>query len=155
MQKRIAVLMFISLVPIFAINAPAADELSPVVVSPLTAAATPVTGTDGKFHIVYELVLTNANATPATLQKVEVLDASDPAKVLAWYEGQELQTHVRKPNGVPVADAAFSLAGRIPVADFEKAVGVEGDWRRGILASPESKKTAYPLNLDMAREVGR
>ena len=69
MQKRIAALILVSLVPIFAINAPAADQFTPVVVSPLTAAAIPFTGTDGKIHIVYELVLTNANATPATLQK--------------------------------------------------------------------------------------
>lgn len=80
MLERIALLMFVSLVPIVAINARAADEFSPVVVSSLTAAATPFTGTDGEIHVVYELAFTNANATPATLQKVKVLDASDPAK---------------------------------------------------------------------------
>jgi hypothetical protein len=37
----------------------------------------------------------------------------------------------------------------IPVADFEKAVGVEGDRRRGMMASPEFKKNACPLNLDV------
>jgi hypothetical protein len=52
-------------------------------------------------------------------------------------------------NGLPYLIDSFSLAGRIPVADFEKAVGVEGDWRRGMLASPEFKKNAYPLNLDI------
>jgi hypothetical protein len=52
MLKRLALLMFVSLVPIFAVNAPAADEFSPVVVSSLTAAATPFSGTDGKIHIV-------------------------------------------------------------------------------------------------------
>jgi hypothetical protein len=122
MLKRIPLLMFVSLVPIFAVNAPAADEFSPVVVSSLTAAATPFTGTDGKIHIAYELVFTNAKATPATLQKVEVLDASDPAKVLVSYEGQELQTPLRVPNSARVANAVLELGGtRLLLVDFTLA----------------------------------
>jgi hypothetical protein len=41
------------------------------------------------------------------LQKVEVLDASDPAKVLVSYEGQELQTPLRVPNSARVANAVL------------------------------------------------
>jgi hypothetical protein len=33
------------------------------------AKAWPFTGTDGRLHIVYELVLTNTNPTPATLKQ--------------------------------------------------------------------------------------
>jgi hypothetical protein len=71
------------------------DQFTPLVVSALTTNARPFQGTDGRLHIVYELVLTNANATPATLKKVEVLEASDNSKVLGSYEGQDLLSHLR------------------------------------------------------------
>jgi Peptidase family M23 len=66
------------------------DQFTALVASALTANARPFLGTDGRLHLVYELVLTNTNATPATLQKVEVVDASDPSKSLASYAGQDL-----------------------------------------------------------------
>ena len=67
------------------------DQFTPVTVSPLTENTQPFPGTDGKYHIVYELLVTNAKPTPATLKKVEVLDAgsqnrSAPA-VIAAYDG--------------------------------------------------------------------
>jgi len=40
------------------------------------------TGTDGKVHIVYELLLTNALAVPVTVSTVEVLDADSNATLL-------------------------------------------------------------------------
>lgn len=40
------------------------------------------TGTDGKFHLVYELLLTNAMTITATVSMVEVLDADSGATVM-------------------------------------------------------------------------
>jgi len=40
------------------------------------------TGTDGKVHLVYELLLTNALAVPVTVSTVEVLDADSNATLL-------------------------------------------------------------------------
>jgi hypothetical protein len=51
------------------------DQFTPVIVSPLTGSTRLFPGTDGKYHVVYELVVTNTKPTPATLKKVEVLDA--------------------------------------------------------------------------------
>ncbi len=75
------------------------DQFTPVVVSALTSTATPVLGTDGQQHIVYELVITNTNGTPATLNKVSVLDGSDPSKVLASFEGADLLSRLRMAIG--------------------------------------------------------
>ncbi len=50
----------------------------------------PFTGTDGKAHVAYDLQLTNAGPAPATLQRVEVVDASDTARVLASFSGGAL-----------------------------------------------------------------
>jgi len=52
---------------------PPTDTFTPVVVSPLAPHTAPVLGTDGKYHVVYELMLVNAKAPPATLQRLAVL----------------------------------------------------------------------------------
>jgi Peptidase family M23 len=73
-----------------------ADQYTPVVVSALNPETQIFPGTDGRQHIVYELVLTNASAVAATLQKIEVVDAGDLANVLASYEGSALLSRLRK-----------------------------------------------------------
>src|SRR5271163_1531155 len=83
---------------------PPADAFTPLVVSALTPNTGIFLGTDGRLHLVYELVLTNANATPATLKKIEVLNASDIARVLVSFEGTDLfffssrRRHTRSDN---------------------------------------------------------
>lgn len=69
---------------------PPVDIFTPVVASTLAPTTAPVLGTDGKFHVVYELKLTNTKAVPATLQKVEVLDGGDPSRVIVTFEGDTL-----------------------------------------------------------------
>jgi hypothetical protein len=52
------------------------DVFTPVTVSLVGSdSEAAVKGTDGRYHVVYELLLTNAKAVPATLKAVEVLDA--------------------------------------------------------------------------------
>jgi Peptidase family M23 len=71
------------------------DQFTPVIVSPLTAQTQPFLGTDEKQHVVYELVLANTNPTPATIQKIEVLNAADPTDVVAAFDGNGLLTRLR------------------------------------------------------------
>ena len=52
---------------------PAEDVFTAIVGSILGGPTSWVHGTDGRHYVVYELVLTNAKAVPATLQAVEVL----------------------------------------------------------------------------------
>ncbi len=66
------------------------DAFTPIIVQPVSQATTPVKGTDGKMHVVYDLQLTNASRVPATIDKVEVVDAHDSGKVLATYAGKQL-----------------------------------------------------------------
>ena len=51
----------------------AGDVFTPVIASTLSAEAYPILGTDGAYHVVYELQLTNTKSLPATIQKLEVL----------------------------------------------------------------------------------
>ena len=95
------------------------DKFTPVVVSAFTPNARPVAGTDGKTHLVYELILTNTNPTAATLQKLEVLDASAPSKVLSSFEGQDLLSHLHTTGGGGVDNAVIEFNGtRLFLIDF-------------------------------------
>src|SRR5690606_10361884 len=49
-----------------------ADEFTPVTAAPVGGHPGAVPGTDGRFHLVYELALTNTKAAPATLGAVTV-----------------------------------------------------------------------------------
>ena len=86
----------------------AADRFTPVVVSALMSTATPVLGTDNQQHIVYELVITNTNGTPATLNKISVLDGSSPGKIIASFEGKELLSRLRMTIGGAVDNAEIA-----------------------------------------------
>ena len=51
------------------------DVFTPVIVSTIARTTAPVRGTDGKLHVVYELLLTNGHLAPATIDRIQVLDA--------------------------------------------------------------------------------
>ncbi|MEA2718099.1 MAG: hypothetical protein QOI99_2416, partial [Actinomycetota bacterium] len=59
-------------------------------VTPIGGGTFPFAGTDGKFHVAYDLLLLNATALPATLERLDVVDAKDPTKVVATFSGNAL-----------------------------------------------------------------
>ena len=59
------------------------DVFTPVIASALSPETHAVRGTDNAYHIVYELQLTNTRSLPATVQGIDVLDASNASKQLA------------------------------------------------------------------------
>lgn len=71
------------------------DELTPVVAVAVPGDVLPVLGVDGKFHLVYELRLSNARAAQATMLKVEAVDAADPGRIVGSLEGTALLTSLR------------------------------------------------------------
>lgn len=66
------------------------DAFTAITVRALSAATLPFLTSDGKYHIVYDLELTNASRVPATIERVDVVDAATPATVLASYSGTAL-----------------------------------------------------------------
>jgi hypothetical protein len=102
----------------------AADQFTPVLVTTLNPATAAFPGTDGKQHVVYELMLTNANPTLAIIQKIEVLDAHDPSHVVAGYEGTSLRSQLRTLGKTPVADTDIEFNGaRIFLVQLAFATG--------------------------------
>jgi hypothetical protein len=87
-------------------------EFTPLAASVLTD-PTPVRGTDGRFHLAYELVLTNVMEMSIGIERIDVLD-SDTHQVLLSLAGSMLPANMNPlvaglPPGVP-PDAATTIA---------------------------------------------
>jgi Peptidase family M23 len=84
----------------------------------------PVLGTDRRYHLLYELRLSNRGPIPATLQQLDVVDA-DSRVVVQTFEGDALASRVRDVRGVPAGDTAIEPGGeRLLVIDLAFPVGV-------------------------------
>jgi hypothetical protein len=77
------------------------DALTPVLVRSVASIVAPVLGDDGRYHVVYELWLTNAKALPATVGRIEVLDAADHSRVVKSLSGDELAAAFVRLTGRP------------------------------------------------------
>jgi murein DD-endopeptidase MepM/ murein hydrolase activator NlpD len=66
------------------------DAFTAVVAHPISAPTFPFLGTDGKYHISYDLQLTNGSRLPATIDKVDVVDAATPTTVITSLTGTQL-----------------------------------------------------------------
>lgn len=58
-------------------------------------------GTDGLHHVVYELELTNTKIAPATLRRIDLLDADAPTRLLASYMDQNIVARLRTLQPLP------------------------------------------------------
>jgi murein DD-endopeptidase MepM/ murein hydrolase activator NlpD len=94
-----------------AMGAVAADQFTPVIVSALNPSTEAFLATDGKHHVVYELLLINANPTPATIQKIEVLESTESPHALAVYHDRVLLSHLRSTGNTPVANTDIEFNG--------------------------------------------
>jgi Peptidase family M23 len=106
-QRRLPFLFVIALLSTYASSRP--DQFTPLVASALTKNTQPFYGTDGRVHVVYELVLTDTSPTPATLKKIEVLDGSNSSKVLGSYGGQELLSCLRTTARMPAENLTIEF----------------------------------------------
>ena len=88
---------------------------APAVLTPVLAEVStepvPVTGTDGRVYLAYELYLTNITSTPVTVDSVQALDA-DSGAALQSYSGADLLAHARvvgtAPGGEPAGEVVLS-----------------------------------------------
>lgn len=65
------------------------NEFTPIIVSFVTEPH-PVLGSDGKYHLVYELQLTNANSFTWLIKSLEVLNAENHDQVFAAFSGDTI-----------------------------------------------------------------
>ncbi len=66
------------------------DAFTALTLTPVNTGTFPVLGTDGRYHVAYDLQLTNASKVPGSLEKLDVVDGNDPTKVIASFTGAQL-----------------------------------------------------------------
>src|SRR4051812_10294504 len=91
------------------------DPITPVLMSVIGGDTAPVRGSDGQYYVVYELLLTNTLASPATLEAIAVLDAANGREVVRL-TGDEVvkDEYLRQLDRAPATDAILPPdAGRI------------------------------------------
>src|SRR5262249_15279946 len=111
---------FFCLAAVVALNSPSVDAgasgdvFTPVIASTLSPEAHPILGTDGGYHVVYELQLTNTKLVPATLIKIEVLAGSTGSQVITSFSGADLTKRLRTLAPQPATDVTIEPnAGRL------------------------------------------
>lgn len=85
------------------------DETSPLVITAVGPAPIPVTGTDDKVHLVYELEVLNYSPRPATLTQLETLVGGPDGDVVASVVGDALAERT-----ILVVDTALNPIAEIP-----------------------------------------
>lgn len=74
--------------PLAGITVP--DAFTPLTVAPISRPTFPFPGTDDKYHLAFDMQVTNSSAEPSALTAVDVVDARDPKRVLASFSGNQL-----------------------------------------------------------------
>jgi hypothetical protein len=87
------------------------QRFTPVVASTIGPETAPVRGTDGRYHVVYELLLTNSKNVPATIRRVVVLDEEDRERVITRFQGRRLVQNMRTLAPSPVENATIEPNG--------------------------------------------
>src|SRR5215831_6653111 len=82
-----------------------ADVFTPVIASILSLEAYPIHGTDGAYHVVYELQLTNTKSVPATIRKIDVLAGSSGSQIITSFSDAEVVKRLRTLEPKPTTDA--------------------------------------------------
>ena len=112
-------------------NAPAESvpaEVTPVLAS-VNTEPVPVTGSDGKVYLAYELYLTNIVSTPVTVDSVQALDA-DSGAALQTYSGADLVSHTRVVGTAPTSSPATSVVlggGQLGIVWLDPSVAGESE----------------------------
>jgi hypothetical protein len=71
------------------------DNIFTPVLMSLIPAPNPVKGSDGKFHLVYELEVTNATNIDWEIRSVEVIDGTNDKRILNSYAGDDVKTKMQ------------------------------------------------------------
>ncbi|MGH8233936.1 MAG: M23 family metallopeptidase [Rhodanobacteraceae bacterium] len=139
------------------------DAFTPVVVTPIGTRHVAVPGTDSRYHVVYELELTNTKLAAATIKQIGVVDAAAPSHVVASYAGKDLLGSLRTLQPAPAnntvipanasrlfyVELAFRDAAAIPHALMHRVTLLGA-------ANPGPHTPATPLDYTVARvEVSR
>ncbi len=66
------------------------DAYTPLTVQPISRPTFPFRGSDNKYHLAFDVQITNATGVRASLDAVDVVDGADPKKVIASFAAKQL-----------------------------------------------------------------
>jgi len=92
---------------VLTVNSASADVFTPVIASTLSLEAHPIRGTNGAYHVVYELLLTNTKSFPATIRSIDVLAGASGSEVITSFSGADLLGRLRTLAPEPAKDATI------------------------------------------------
>ena len=118
------------------------DQVTAVTVTP-TIEPTPVAGTDGRVHLVYELLMVNYAPDPATVASVEALDAAHPSRVLQTLRGAAVASHFKISQlATPITGPAVIAAGDQAIVWMDASVP---------LGSPVPEEIIHKIRITFAQ----
>ncbi len=117
------------------------QAFTPVLISTIGAETAPVHTSDGRWRVLYELLLTNSKAARAELERIDVVDAEDTDRVVGSYGGGDLLADLRLLSGPPaenpeippdasrllLVELVFDARGEVPAAIAHRLVGRAAD----------------------------
>ncbi len=117
------------------------QAFTPVLISTIGAETAPVQTSDGRWRVLYELLLTNSKSAPAELERIDVVDARETDRVVGSYEGEKLLENLRLLSGPPaeepeippdasrllLLDLVFDSRDDVPDAIAQRFVGLAAD----------------------------
>src|SRR5260370_38670050 len=119
---------------------PQTDQLSPLIIKALAPDPIPVKGSDNKFHVAYELSISNASPRPATITKLETLASDHNGEVISTMSHDEITALALLTANYPASPAPVSEipAGRTLILPLDDVY----DPRRAVPASVTHRITA-------------
>lgn len=135
------------------------DAYTSITVQTIGGPLIPFPGTDGRYHIAYELVLQNASAVPALIKKVAVVDAEVRSKIVISWEGEALLRRLRRLPAAPLQEPPAAVIppqeSRVLYVDFAvdsyeqlPPVFVHHLWAEG--SARPGEKSAEPFDYSVA-----
>src|SRR5437762_7147733 len=92
---------------VLALNPASGDVFTPIIASTVSLEAHPIRGTDGAYHVVYELQLTNTKSLPATIRSIDVLAGASGSEIISSFSGADLLKRLRTLAPDPAKDATI------------------------------------------------
>src|SRR5213595_2080186 len=92
---------------VLALNTASADVFTPLIASTISPEAHPIRGTDGAYHVVYELQLTNTKSLPASIRTIDVLAGFSGSEIITSFFGADLLKRLRTLAPEPAKDATI------------------------------------------------
>ena len=92
---------------VLALNTASADVFTPLIASTISPEAHPIRGTDGAYHVVYELQLTNTKSLPASIRTIDVLAGFSGSEIITSFSGADLLKRLRTLAPEPAKDATI------------------------------------------------